>query len=152
MPRKAKESVENKSDGKSTAPVDSDGFYVLPKDLLMEFRALDAECRNALLELRMVGQSLEAALSKHPEIKQMMAQRAASETEVGRKRTALMELHQVMESIYPIKISEISIDDVTGRIHQLVNGQPSAEGMKPASVTAPEVKKARRGAKAKTVT
>ena len=150
MPRKAKEQTDSKN-GKSTPPVDSDGFYVLPKDLLMEFRALDAECRNALLELRMVGQSLEAMLAKHPEIQQMIAQRAALEAEVGKKRATLLELHRIMESIYPIKISGISIDDVTGRIHQLVNGQVSEEGMKP-TPPVPEVKKAGRGAKAKTAT
>jgi hypothetical protein len=129
-------------------PVDEDGFLVLPKPLLMEYRALDAECRHAGLSLRITSQELEGLLTKHPEIQRAIQQKGALIAEAANKKNALTELHTQIEKTYSIKIAEIAIDDDTGRIHQLVGGAAVPDGLRP--TVPPPKKRARRGAKAKT--
>jgi len=150
MPRKAKEVVDSKN-GKSTAPpVDSDGFYVIPRDLLLEYRAKDAECRHAHLLLRVCSSELDMLLLKHPDIRQKMTEKATMIIEAASKKTSLVEVHQMIEVIFGIKITDIGIDDMTGRIHQLAEGKLASEGLKPAVPVAK--KRAGRKPKAKTAT
>ena len=147
MPR-TKKTDESSGNGHS-APVDNDGFYYLPKPLLMEYRAADAECRHAHLLLRVCGQDLDALLAKHPDIRQKITDKATMVVEAANRKNALTEVHQMIEVIYGIKITEIGIDDLTGRIHQLADGKLAPEGMKPAPVPK---KRPGRPAKAKTIT
>jgi len=149
MPRRAKEKVDTTSVKSTTPPVDSDGFYVLPRDLLLEYRAKDAECRHAHLLLRVCTSELDMLLLKHPEIRQKMTDKASMIVESANKKNALLEVHQMIEVIFGIKITDIGIDDMTGRIHQLADGKLSAEGLRPAL---PEVKKRGRKPKVRTAT
>jgi hypothetical protein len=77
-------------------------------------------------------------LLKHPEIRQKMTDKASMIIDASSKKTALQEVFQMIEVIFGIKITDIGIDDMTGRIHQLADGKLSAEGLRPAL---PEVKK-----------
>jgi len=134
--KKTKPSIKNTPQ----APVDEDGYYYLPKALLMEYRALDSECRHTHLCLRVVSQELDALLAKHPEIAQKMAEKAAVIMEVTTKKNALQDVHQVIEDTFNIKVNTIAIDDLTGRMHQVIDGQPQfIEGepalLRPAPVT-----------------
>lgn len=106
------------------APVDEMGFYYLPKELLMEYRAKDSEFRHAHLSLRMVGQELNALLTQHPEIAQKMAEKEALAAECNNRKAALLEVHSSIEQIYAVKIQNIGIDDLTGRLHHIVEGKP----------------------------
>ena len=132
-----------------STPIDEEGFYYLPKPLLMEYRALDSECRHAHLCLRVISQELDALLTKNPEIQRKMAEKAALISEASNKKDALQEVHKTIEAIFNVKITEIAIDDLTGHIHQLVEGKASGIPMK-ALTPATKVRKARRGASAKT--
>jgi hypothetical protein len=120
MARKKASKAENGQD----APVDEMGFYYLPKDLLMEYRAKDSEFRHAHLSLRMVGQELNALLTQHPEIAQKMAEKEALDAECNNRKTALLEVHHTIEQIYDIKIQNIGIDDLTGRMQHIIEGKP----------------------------
>jgi hypothetical protein len=146
MPRKSAKSEVVKT--VNSAPVDGEGFYALPKMLLMEYRAMDSEFRHADLSFKVVSNELNLALSKLPEIQKLLAQKAALFTETCTKKNALQEIHHVIEATFKLKINEIAIDDLTGRIHQLVDGKEAPDPLKPPT---PEPKiKAGRGAKAKT--
>lgn len=146
--RTQKKAVETKKPSKKTErlPVDSEGYYVIPHGLLMEWRALDAECRHAHLELRVASQELEMLLAKQPEIQKKMTHKASMITEAANKKNALTEVLQTIEQMFAVRAANISIDDVTGRIHQLVDGRQEMEAIKPPAPKKP----ARRGAKAKT--
>jgi hypothetical protein len=132
----------------NTAPVDADGFYCLPKSLLMEYRALDSECRHAHLCLKVSAQELDALLSKHPEVVQKMAEKAALISECANKKGALIEVHRVIETMFNVKINEIAIDDLTGHIHQIESGAAAKNPMKQPTIEG-KVPAARRAAKAK---
>jgi hypothetical protein len=123
MARKAAEQHPDKKNGQG-APVDEMGFYYLPKELLMEYRAKDSEFRHAHLSLRMVGQELNALLTQHPEIAQKMAERDALTQECTNRKNALVEVHHDIERIYSVQVQNIGIDDLTGRLHQIVEGKP----------------------------
>jgi len=139
--------TRTKKNGVSVAPVDENGFLVLPKPMLMEYRALDSECRHTHLMLRVASDTLTAMLSKQPEIQAAMQNKGALIAEAANKKNALTELHTTIEKIYGVRITEIAIDDDTGRIHRLVDGTAAPDALKPA--TPPPKKRARRVATAK---
>jgi hypothetical protein len=132
----------------AAAPTDEDGFLILPKPLLMEYRALDSECRHTHLLLRVASQDLDALLTENPKIQQLMHNKAALIAESSNKKNELTDLHTVIEGVYKVKISNIAIDDDTGRIHELVEGVAAPDALKP--VSPPPKKRARRAATAKT--
>lgn len=107
--------------------VDEQGYYYLPKDLLMEYRALDSECRHVLLSLRVTSQELDMLLTKHPEVQVKMLEKANLMRESNNRATALQELYRRIESTYPIKMQEVAIDDITGRMQVLVGGKQQYE-------------------------
>ena len=152
MARKAKEQKHN---SKQEVPIDEAGFYYLPKALLMEWRAMDAECRTAHMGLRIATAELDAMLNKHPEIQKKIMEKASMVTEAANKKHALVEVHGTIEQIYGIKITDIAIDDVTGRMHSLADGKPKLEEdgkpvmLRPEPVVRP---KSKGGRKAKTAT
>ena len=152
MARKAKEQKHN---DKQEASIDEAGFYYLPKALLMEWRAMDAECRTAHLSLRVATQELDALLAEQPAIKKKMAEKASMISEAANKKNALVEVHHTIEQIYNVKITDIAIDDVTGRLHILAAGKPTFEEdgkpvmLRPEPVVRP---KSKSGRKAKTAT
>jgi len=141
---------------KPEAPVDDQGFYYLPKALLMEYRALDSECRHVHLCLRMASQELDALLTKHPEVQGKMVEKANLVMECSNKGASLRELYTRIEVAYPIKMDDIAIDDLSGRMQVVTDGkQQYDKDGKPVFVkpTAPAEKdKARRVPKPKTLT
>ena len=119
-----KTTTKQSSDNGQGAPVDEMGFYYLPKELLMEYRAKDSEFRHAHLSLRMVDQELNALLTQHPEIAQKMAEKDALTQECTNRKDALVDVHHTIEQIYDVLIQNIGIDDLTGRLHHIVEGKP----------------------------
>jgi len=109
------------------AQVDEQGFYYLPKALLMEYRALDSECRHIHLCLRMTSQELDALLTKHPEIQMKILEKGNLTMEARNKGESLKELYLRIEGTYPIKMSDIAIDDITGRMQVVTNGKQQYE-------------------------
>ena len=119
-----KTTTKQSSDNGQGAPVDEMGFYYLPKELLMEYRAKDSEFRHAHLSLRMVDQELNALLTQHPEIAQKMAEKDALTQECTNRKDALVDVHHTIEQIYDVLIQNIGIDDLTGRMHHHIEGKP----------------------------
>lgn len=120
MARKAR---QNEQAVENPALVDEQGYYYLPKNLLMEYRALDSECRHTHLCLRMTSQELDALLTKYPEVQTKMIEKANLVMECSNKGAALRELYQRIEGAYPIKMSDIAIDDITGRMQVVTSGK-----------------------------
>jgi hypothetical protein len=147
MARKIKEAKTQGSNGQG-APVDAEGFYFLPRPLLMEYRAADSEFRHVALSLRVTMQELGALLSKVPEIAQKLAEKDALIQESKNKQQALVAVHQQIEQVYGIKMQEIAIDDITGRMQRVVEGKPQFEGDEPAMLkpvtTPPKIKRVAR--------
>lgn len=133
MARKIVEKTKEEagSNGKG-APVDAEGFYYLPRPLLMEYRAADSEFRHVNLCLRVTIQELGVLLAKVPEIAQKLAEKEALIQESKNKQQALVTVHQQIEQLYGIKMQEIAVDDVTGRMQRVVEGKLQYEGEAPA--------------------
>jgi len=128
----ARKIVKKESSNGNGAPVDAEGYYYLPRPLLMEYRAADSEFRHVALSLRVTMQELGVLLSKVPEVAQKLAEKDALIQESKNKQQALVAVHQQIEQTYGIKMQEIAIDDITGRMQRVVEGKPQFEGEEPA--------------------
>lgn len=113
------------------APTDEQGFYYLPKELLMEYRALDSECRHVHLCLRMTTQELDALLAKHPEIQTKILEKGNLTMEARNKTEALREVYARIEALYGITMKDIAIDDLSGRMQVVTDGKQQYEDGKP---------------------
>lgn len=112
--------------------VDDEGYYRIPPLLLMEYRAKDSECRHAHLALRVVTQELDQLLTKYPDVQKKMAEKAALAIDATNTTNAIREVHAQLEKTFGVSIQNISIDDESGRIYQLVDGKQAEEPMRPA--------------------
>lgn len=99
--------------------VDPEGFYLIPRDLLMQYRMQDAECRATHLQLRAAAQEVEALMLQHPEVARALNTRAALAIEANQSKQVLSLTHAVLEKMFNVKITDMSIDHDTGRVHNL---------------------------------
>lgn len=142
-------SPSNGANGKSVPPVppragiDDQGFYVIPRDLLMQFRMYEAECRALHLQLRVAVQELEALMVQHPEIARAINTKTSLVIEANQSKQVLAATHAELEQMLDVKISDLSIDYDTGRVHKL--SDTSGLAMRPpVEATPPKTVKRRR--------
>jgi hypothetical protein len=104
--------------------LDSDGFLCLKGALFWKWRAVDAEYRNTEMAYKEKVRVVAEEIQKHPELVKAMAERDAIGVAVKARAKEVQEVYADIEKEYGIKLGEgFSIDDTTGRMYQLDNGQ-----------------------------
>ena len=104
---------------KKDVPVDDDGIAVLRGELFWKWKAADTEVRNADLALKLKQTEIAKMLEQHPEIQKAMDDRTALVNKSVQTQNELRAVYKDLETHLGIEMTNVSIDDQTGRIYVL---------------------------------
>ena len=117
-PSKEKPTAASPS-SRDESTTDADGFLCVTGDRLWKWRALDAELRMSLAELNAVKQGITTEVALHPALVELFARQTDLLHAVSTGRAELATMHAEIEAVYGVSLKECSIDDKTGRLHNL---------------------------------
>ena len=117
-PSKEKPTAASPS-SRDESTTDADGFLCVTGDRLWKWRALDAELRMSLAELNAVKQGITIEVALHPALVELFARQTDLLHAVSTGRAELATMHAEIEAVYGVSLKECSIDDKTGRLHNL---------------------------------
>ena len=102
---------------------DSDGFLCLRGEILWKFRAVDAEHRNLLLGVEQKRAAVAEEITKHPDLLRLIGERDALILQANQHSKEVMSIQQEIEASLGIELKDCTIDDKTGRLFILTNGE-----------------------------
>jgi len=124
MPRKA--AAKSRKPAKSQY-VDKEGRPCLPENQLWRWRALSAELNNAGLQYQIAVGAMQAALDAHPAVAEARVRLLNSQAANLAAAKALAELQKDISNATGLNLTQCSIDDETGLIHEhVVSEDPPA--------------------------
>jgi len=106
---------------KKTAAVMEGGFLTLTTEHLWKWRALDAELRAASTALDVVRANIQAEIAKNSELVALLARQHDLASSAAQAASELVTMRATIETSYGVKLEECSIDDRTGRLHDLTS-------------------------------
>jgi hypothetical protein len=107
-----------------TPPVDEEGFYKVPTDLLLRWRAYSAEVREARTNLKLIEKEIEEEIQKQPRLKDLLSSKGSVASETSSKMGDLTRVQDEISKLFGINLRECSIDDLTGRLYYLGPNEP----------------------------
>lgn len=103
---------------------DDEGFPLLTELQVWKWRALGAEARLAQFELRNLEQSIAAEIGKNPTLVAMIAKKATLASTASDAIGGFGKLRAELEAELGFSLETASIDDETGRVYNLLEGDP----------------------------
>jgi hypothetical protein len=113
--------------GKATKEQNSEEPLVLRGELFWKWKALHTALAHCDAEIKARTPLIDQMLDQYPELKKLIGERTAY---VQQRMTAMHEYSAVqaeLETHFGFSMKNVSIDDVTGRVHRLENGTPPAD-------------------------
>jgi hypothetical protein len=121
-----------KAPAKVAPPVDAEGFLCLTGDRLWKWRALDAELRAGQTELERLSGAIQAEISKHADLANMIQQKAALGGTVSVAKSELLAVQAQIEAEMGVSLKECAFDDKTGRLYHLTTDGSRGEAVRAA--------------------
>jgi len=105
---------------------DEEGFLILKGELFWKWRALSEVIQRLAADLQLHAQQIDKLLEPHPEIRELFNKRASLNTQMLVARGEYSSLLGELEAHLGFPMKNVSIDDVSGRVHRLEEGAPAA--------------------------
>jgi len=96
---------------------DEEGFLVLKGELFFRWKAADNEVLNTELSLKLKQIEVDALLEKYPEVQSALNQRQYIITRSVQAQAERAKVYKDIEAHFGISLKNVSIDDVSGRVH-----------------------------------
>lgn len=96
---------------------DEEGFRILQGELFFRWKAADNEVLNTELSLKLKQIEVDALLEKHPEVQNALNQRQYIITRSVQAQADRQKVYKDIEAHLGISLKNVSIDDVSGRVH-----------------------------------
>jgi putative salt-induced outer membrane protein YdiY len=96
---------------------DEEGHPILQGELFWRWKAADNEVLNTELSLKLKQAEVDALLEKHPEVQAALNQRQYIITRSVQAQADRMKVYKDIETHLGISLKNVSIDDVSGRVH-----------------------------------
>ena len=114
--------------GKATqASVDRDdeGHLVLKGELFWKWKATHTAIAHCDAEVKARTPVIDALLDQQPELKRLLGERSAYVQQAVTMRAEYKAVLAELEKHLGFSMQNVSIDDVTGRVHRLDEAQPA---------------------------
>lgn len=110
---------------KSGPTSDNEGFLVLQGELFWKWRAVAESVQRVDAEYKLKNAEVEAVLTAHPEVARVLGERAGLMQQSVTARQEYMRVQADLEAHFGFPMKNVSIDDVSGRVHRLDAPEPA---------------------------
>ncbi len=105
---------------------DEEGFPVLKGELFWKWRALQSDLRRLDADIALHSKAVDAELDKLPELRELLHRRTSAIQQRMTAGAEYKELLVTLEKHLGFPMTNVSIDDVSGRVHRLEEGAPAS--------------------------
>lgn len=103
---------------------DEEGMIVLRGELFWKWKAIHEAVQRCDAEIKLRTPMIEALLEQQPELKKLIGERTAFVQQSVTMRVEYNAVLAALEKHFGFPMKNVSIDDVTGRVHRLEEGAP----------------------------
>ena len=101
---------------------DAEGCLLLRGELFFRWKASDAELSRLDADIKLASHEVDALLREQPVLSKLLNDRAALIQQTVTSRHEQMSVLKMLEEHLGLSMSNVSIDDQTGRVHVHANG------------------------------